>query len=76
MRAPVAPLKETTMRKENSKNNHLAAGLARAALVAALLFMPAIAVQKVNAGAEQTIGTTQKMSNGAGLVLLMGLQRG
>lgn len=76
MRAPVAPLKETTMIRENNKNNHLAAGLARVALVAALLFMPAIAVHKVNAGTGQTIGETQKMSNGAGLVLLMGLQRG
>jgi len=76
MRAPVAPLKDTTMRRENNKNNHLAAGLARAALVVALLFAPAVAVHKVNAGTGQTIGETQKMSNGAGLVLLMGLQRG
>jgi len=66
----------TRTAKRSHRGPHGLAGLARAALVAALLFAPAIAVQQVNAGSGQTVGQTQKMSNGAGLVLLIGLQRG
>ena len=48
---------------------------AKIALITAVLAAPVFAVQKVNAGTETLIGEAQTMSNGAGLVLLFGLQR-
>lgn len=53
-----------------------AGGAAKLALVLGMLLIPMMTVQTVNAGSEYTIGQTQTMSNGAGLVLLMSLQRG
>ena len=50
--------------------------VAKVALVMAVLFGPIVAAQNVNATTEQTVGELQKMSSGAGLVLLFGLQRG
>jgi hypothetical protein len=44
-------------------------------LLAATVAAPLFAVQQVNAGTETLIGETPTMSNGAGLVLLFGLQR-
>ncbi len=48
---------------------------AKILLLAAVVTAPLFAVQQVNAGSETLIGETQTMSNGAGLVLLFGLQR-
>jgi hypothetical protein len=44
-------------------------------LLTAVVTAPLLAVQQVNAGTATLIGETQTMSNGAGLVLLFGLQR-
>lgn len=48
---------------------------AKIALIAGVVAAPLFAVQQVNAGTETLIGEAQTMSNGAGLVLLFGLQR-
>jgi len=53
----------------------LARTFARAALLAAAIVTPLLAVQNVNAGSETFIGETPTMSSGAGLVLLVGLRR-
>lgn len=50
-------------------------GGAKVALVLGVLFGPILAVQNVNASSSYQIGELQSMSNGAGLVLLVGLQR-
>lgn len=47
----------------------------RAAFVAAVVVAPLMAVQGVRAGGSQFIGETQTMSNGAGLVIFVSLQR-
>ncbi|MBO6719185.1 MAG: hypothetical protein JJ913_14605 [Rhizobiaceae bacterium] len=47
----------------------------RAALIAAAVVTPLLAVQSVRAGNSQFIGETPTMSNGAGLVLFVSLQR-
>lgn len=48
---------------------------AKIALLAAVVAAPLFVVQKVNAGQSTFIGEAQTMSNGAGLVLVFGLQR-
>lgn len=47
----------------------------RAALMTALVVTPLLAIQKVNAGTDTFIGEAPTMSNGAGLVLVVGLSR-
>jgi len=47
----------------------------KACLILAALAGPLMAVKAVNAGSEQTIGELPRMSSGAGLVLLVSLQR-
>ena len=47
----------------------------RAAMVAAVVVAPLMAVQSVRAGSSQFIGEAPVMSNGAGLVLFVSLQR-
>ena len=47
----------------------------RAALIATAVAAPLIAVQGVRAGTSQFIGETPSMSSGAGLVLMVSLQR-
>lgn len=49
--------------------------LTRAALLAAVICAPLLAVQNVNAGTGTFIGEAPTMSNGAGLVLVFGLRR-
>lgn len=47
----------------------------RAGLLAAVICAPLLAVQNVNASTGTFIGEAPTMSNGAGLVLVMGLRR-
>jgi hypothetical protein len=47
----------------------------RVVMLTAIVAAPLFIVQKVNAGTDTLIGEAQTMSNGAGLVLLFGLQR-
>lgn len=54
----------------------LAAALPRFALLAAALFAPLVAMQSVQAGPDTFIEDGRKLSSGAGIVLLAGLQRG
>ncbi|MCB1453804.1 MAG: hypothetical protein KDJ43_09165 [Rhizobiaceae bacterium] len=58
----------------NSHRRHLGTFL-RAALIAAAVAAPMLAVQNVRAGTSQFIGETPSMSSGAGLVLMVSLQR-
>lgn len=48
---------------------------ARVLLLATIIAAPLFAVEKVNAGTSPFIGEAPTMSNGAGLVLVLGLQR-
>jgi len=58
---------------------HLAAALARIlpriALLTAVLFAPLIAMQSVEASSRTIIGESRTLSSGAGLVLVISLQR-
>lgn len=71
-----------TAKKEKKKMNTTAhmmwqtfTATAKIALVVGVIAAPLFAVQQVNAGTATLIGEAQTMSNGAGLVLLFGLQR-
>jgi hypothetical protein len=63
----------TNMTAHSITRNIKAAG--RIAMLAAIVAAPLFVVQKVNAGTDTLIGEAPTMSNGAGLVLLFGLQR-
>lgn len=54
----------------------IAAALPRFALLMAALFAPLVAMQSVAAGADTVIEDSRKLSSGAGIVLVVGLQRG
>jgi hypothetical protein len=49
--------------------------MAKVMLLVGVVVAPLFTVQQVNAGSSTLIGETPTMSNGAGLVLLFGLQR-
>ena len=51
------------------------ASLPRAALLATALFLPLMAMHSVQAGSTTVIEDTYKRSSGAGLVLVVSLQR-
>ena len=53
-----------------------ASALPRFALLAVALLAPLAAMQSVRAGADTFIEDSRKLSSGAGLVLVIGLQRG
>lgn len=53
----------------------LVSALPRFALLAAMLLAPLMAVHAVQAGADNFIEDSRKLSSGAGLVLVVGLQR-
>lgn len=54
----------------------IAAALPRFAFLMAALFAPLMALQSVQAGADSFIEDSRKLSSGAGIVLVVGLQRG
>ncbi|RIK87071.1 MAG: hypothetical protein DCC69_04880 [Hyphomicrobiales bacterium] len=54
----------------------IASALPRFALLAAALLAPLVAMQSVQAGADAFIEDSRKLSSGAGLVLVISLQRG
>lgn len=54
----------------------IAAFLPRFALLIAVLFAPFMAMQSVRAGSDLLIEDSRTLSSGAGIVLLVGLQRG
>jgi len=54
----------------------LICALPRFALLAAMLLAPLAAMHAVQAGADNFIEDGRKLSSGAGLVLVVGLQRG
>ena len=54
----------------------VAAALPRFALLLGVLFAPFVAMQTVQAGSDVLIEDSRKLSSGAGIVLLVGLQRG
>lgn len=54
----------------------LAATLPRFALLIAALFAPLVAMQTVQAGSDAFIEDSRKLPSGAGLVLVVSLQRG
>lgn len=54
----------------------LAATLPRFALLIAALFAPLVAMQTVQAGSDAFIEDSRKLSSGAGLILVVSLQRG
>jgi hypothetical protein len=63
------------MTKTANKTRRILGTAIRAALVATAVAAPLMMVQGVRAGTSQFIGETPVMSNGAGLVLVVGLQR-
>ena len=64
------------MTSRASIHSDIAAALPRFALLLAVLFAPLIAMQSVQAGAETFIEDARTLSSGAGIVLVVGLQRG
>lgn len=54
----------------------IASALPRFAFLAAALLAPLAALQAVQAGPETLIEDSRKLSSGAGLVLVISLQRG
>lgn len=62
-----------TMTAQNLTRTFKAA--AKIALLAAVIAAPPFVAQKVNASQDVFIGEAPTMSNGAGLVLVFGLQR-
>ncbi len=62
-------------KKTMNKTRHFLGTFIRAALVAAAVAAPLMMVQGVRAGTSQFIGETPSMSNGAGLVIMVSLQR-
>ena len=54
----------------------VATALPRFALLLCVLFAPFVAMQSVQAGSDAVIEDSRKLSSGAGIVLLVGLQRG
>lgn len=63
------------MKTKKHHIRHTLKATAKITLLAAVVAAPLFAVQQVNAGTDTLIGETPTMSNGAGLVLLFGLQR-
>ena len=54
----------------------IAAALPRFFLLAFMLFAPFVAMHSVQAASDALIEDSRKLSSGAGLVLVIGLQRG
>jgi hypothetical protein len=63
------------MTKTAKQNRHFLGAIVRAAMIAAVVAAPLMAVQSVRAGTSQFIGEAPVMSNGAGLVLVASLKR-
>lgn len=63
------------MTKSANQTRHLLAAIVRAAMIAAVVAAPLMAVQSVRAGTSQFIGEAPVMSSGAGLVLVASLKR-
>lgn len=64
-----------TRRRRPSRLLPALRALPRIALLTAALFAPLVVMQSVQAGSETIIEDKRPLSNGAGLVLLIGLQR-
>ena len=63
-------------KRKNNTIRQFIGSAAKLGLVLTVLFGPIVAAQTSNANTQTTVGELQKMSNGAGLVLVFGLQRG
>lgn len=63
------------MKSRSSKRTVTMRMMMRAAAVLAVLSVPLMAVQHVQAGSSTIIESSHKHSNGAGFVLLMNLRR-
>ena len=59
-----------------SRRASFLSGLAALAVLVAALFAPIATIYSLQAGVESVIEDSRKMSSGAGLVLVIGLQRG
>ncbi len=59
-----------------TRRSDIAAALPRFAFLMAALFVPLMALHSVQAGADSFIEDSRKLSSGAGIVLVVGLQRG
>lgn len=64
------------MTRPSRARSDIAAALPRFAFLIAALFAPLVAMQSVAAGADGAIEDSRKLSSGAGIVLVVGLQRG
>lgn len=64
------------MTRRTTLSSGIASALPRFALLAAALLAPLVAMQSVQAGADTFIEDSRKLSSGAGLVLVISLQRG
>ena len=72
---PAAGRRGTTMAHLNLNIAELRRLLARATMVLSILALPLITMTSVQAGGEGMLGFQAKKSSGAGLVLLVSLQR-
>ena len=64
------------MTRRTHTRSDIAAALPRFAFLMAALFAPLMAIQSVQAGADSLIEDNRKLASGAGIVLVVGLQRG
>lgn len=61
---------------QTSTRSSVSVMLPRFAFLLAALFAPLVAMQAVQAGSDTFIEDSRKLSSGAGLVLVVSLQRG